>query len=86
MGGPLPPEKEAAIRALLPRNKIQAIKLYREATGVGLAEAKEAVEKMTGEVQATGGLPSNAPAKGCFGLIVAGALILATVATRYAFN
>ncbi len=33
------------IRSLLQRgNKIEAIKMYREATGVGLAEAKAAVE------------------------------------------
>ena len=85
MSQPLPPEKDAAIRALLPRNKIAAIKLYREATGVGLAEAKVAVERMVGEVQATGGLPSNEPSKGCFGVIV-GAIILATIAARYASN
>ncbi|WP_199836308.1 ribosomal protein L7/L12, partial [Streptomyces sp. NRRL F-4489] len=28
--------------------KIQAIKVYREATGAGLAEAKEAVERRAG--------------------------------------
>jgi ribosomal protein L7/L12 len=32
--------------ALRRGNKIEAIKIYRELTGVGLAEAKEAVEKM----------------------------------------
>jgi hypothetical protein len=31
--------------ALDPSSKIQAIKAYREGTGVGLAEAKDAVEK-----------------------------------------
>lgn len=40
-----PAELEAAIRALLSANqKIAAVKLYREQTGVGLAEAKDAVE------------------------------------------
>ena len=29
--------------------KLQAIKAYRERTGAGLAEAKEAVERMAGE-------------------------------------
>lgn len=33
---------QAALRS---RNKIEAIKLYRELTGVGLAEAKEAIDK-----------------------------------------
>ena len=37
--------------ALLRKNqKISAIKLYREKTGVGLAEAKDAVERMEGLV------------------------------------
>ena len=39
----------ADIVALLRRNKkIEAIKLYREKTGVGLAEAKDAVDRMEG--------------------------------------
>lgn len=49
--GPAPaalsPEALAAIRSELARgNKINAIKLMREATGLGLAEAKQAVEAM----------------------------------------
>lgn len=35
-------------------NKIKAIKLYREQTGVGLKEAKEAVERMALELRAPG--------------------------------
>ncbi|MBW8755193.1 MAG: ribosomal protein L7/L12 [Sphingomonadales bacterium] len=43
----LSPEQLAAIRAALTRgNKIEAIKLMRQATGLGLAEAKHAVEAM----------------------------------------
>ncbi|MGE3691355.1 MAG: ribosomal protein L7/L12 [Novosphingobium sp.] len=43
----LTPGRMEAIRgALLAKNKIMAIKLYREATGIGLAEAKSAVEAM----------------------------------------
>jgi len=38
----LAPELQAALRS---GNKIEAIKIYRELTGVGLAEAKEAVER-----------------------------------------
>jgi len=39
----------ADVISLLRRNqKINAIKLYREKTGVGLAEAKDAVERMEG--------------------------------------
>jgi len=43
----LSPEALAAIHGELARgNKINAIKLMREATGLGLAEAKQAVEVM----------------------------------------
>lgn len=43
----LSPGRLEAIRgALAAGNRIMAIKLYREATGVGLAEAKAAVEAM----------------------------------------
>lgn len=43
----LSPEALATIRAELARgNKIAAIKLMRAATGLGLAEAKQAVEAM----------------------------------------
>jgi ribosomal protein L7/L12 len=38
----LPPEAKAALAA---GNKIEAIKLVREATGLGLAEAKDMVER-----------------------------------------
>jgi ribosomal protein L7/L12 len=36
------PQIQAALRS---GNKIEAIKLYREMTGVGLAEAKDAIDK-----------------------------------------
>lgn len=43
----LSPEALGAIRGELARgNKINAIKLMREATGMGLAESKQAVEAM----------------------------------------
>jgi ribosomal protein L7/L12 len=45
MGVNLTPEEREAISAeLVSGRKIEAIKLYREATGLGLAEAKEAIE------------------------------------------
>lgn len=61
-------------------NKIAAIKEYRRITGVGLAEAKEAVESMplnpNEASSSSANLPSNAAQKsGCFGvLVVAGSL------------
>jgi hypothetical protein len=45
--GDLPPDLAAEVRALLAQDdKIEAIKLVRAATGLGLAEAKEMVERM----------------------------------------
>jgi len=45
-GSPLDPATRAEIEAMLAaRRKIDAIKLLREATGMGLKEAKEAVEE-----------------------------------------
>ena len=38
----LSPQIQAALRS---GNKIEAIKLYREMTGVGLAEAKQAIDR-----------------------------------------
>jgi len=38
----LSPQIQAAIRG---GNKIEAIKIYRELTGVGLAEAKQAIDR-----------------------------------------
>ena len=67
------PDKLNEIRLMVTEgNKILAIKMYREVTGVGLAEAKEAVEKLAsdGNAPAEGGLPTNASQKsGCFGMV-----------------
>lgn len=41
---PEPEAPGAVLQELLAGRKIQAIKIYREATGVGLREAKDAVE------------------------------------------
>ena len=79
---PLPPETEAEIRDVGRTNKVYAIKLYREATGVGLAEAKEAVEKMVAESSGNASLPGNAPAKGCFGMIAVAVLVGAGAVAR----
>ena len=60
MGASLTPAQRAAIRAALAAGeKIEAIKLLREATGLGLAEAKDAVERMERE-PGEGATPSPA--------------------------
>jgi hypothetical protein len=70
------PDKMSEVRSLMKAgNKIAAIKVYREITGVGLAEAKQAVESMQlnpsdANTPAPPGLPTNAPQKaGCTGMI-----------------
>ena len=53
MNTDIPEEKWAEIKAALSAGlKIEAITLYRECTGTGLAEAKEAVDKLEKEVRA----------------------------------
>ncbi len=62
MPNEIPNDDLERIRAALTAgNKIQAIKLYREATGAGLAEAKKAVEafEVGGTFEAS---PSGSPA------------------------
>lgn len=58
MAAPPPPDPYFAVRrALRAGNKIEAIKLFRQQTGVDLAQAKEAVEQMTLEAPATSAIP-----------------------------
>lgn len=53
MDTPLPEETWNEIKAALRENrKIEAIKLYRAATGAGLAESKAAVDKLEAELRA----------------------------------
>lgn len=55
------PATIAELRALLQRgNKIEAIKIYRQATGVGLKEAKDAVEAMQAGVVDANTFPTEA--------------------------
>ncbi len=63
--------------ALFTGQKILAIKLYREQTGVGLAEAKDAVEKLEAGLRASS--PERFTAKpagaGCMSLLLAGMVV-----------
>jgi len=67
---PIPEDKLSAIRdALVQRRKIEAIKIYRKTAGVGLAEAKSAVENLEQELRQKSpekfiALPER---KGCLG-------------------
>jgi len=81
MNTPLPDDKIAALRELLfAGRKIEAIKLYREMTGLGLKEAKEAVEGLESSLRKE--MPDRfktPPAKG--GCLGAAAVVGVCVAT-----
>jgi hypothetical protein len=73
MNTPIPENKLASVReALFSGQKIEAIKLYREGTGTGLADAKAAVEKLEVELRATSPEKFTPPAsgRGCLGVVV----------------
>jgi hypothetical protein len=62
------PDPTSAIKeTILAGNKIEAIKLYREQHGVGLAEAKEAVEKLEVELRGSqaGNAATSTSGRGC---------------------
>jgi hypothetical protein len=62
-------ELQEQVRRLLSQGKkIEAIKIYREATGLGLAESKYAVEMVEAELRSTAQLPPKAKS-GCFALL-----------------
>jgi hypothetical protein len=53
---------------LLAGKKIEAIKRYRESSGLGLKESKDAIELVENELRKTGHIPQKAA--GCLGLIL----------------
>jgi ribosomal protein L7/L12 len=72
--------RQAILEAIYGAQKIEAIKLVREATRCGLKEAKEFVERLSDELYAKE--PEKfaaAPTRksGCVGMLVAVAVILA---------
>jgi len=78
MAPELTPEQLRKIDDLLAAgSKIQAIKVYREATGLGLKEAKEAIDDVAAELarRAPGKYPEAR--KGCALLLIAGGAMVA---------
>ena len=71
------PKIEQIKRALFAGQKIAAIKIYREQTNSGLADAKEAIERLEAELRASS--PEKftaAPVKvGCVGVVLAVVLL-----------
>jgi hypothetical protein len=73
-------QTDAIIDALYASRKIEAIKLYREATHAGLAESKDFVEKLEAELRAQHPEKFKTPpgGKGCaVGAAVLGAVLVA---------
>lgn len=65
MNHDLSPEHRRAIQSALQRgSKIEAVKLYRDATGASLADSKDAVEAMPVDPIPVAGLPSLLPTTG----------------------
>lgn len=68
-----PAQREAILAEVKGGNKIAAIKLCREATGMGLAEAKEWVEKLEAALDSpVGPVPENVALSPLAGLLFAG--------------
>ncbi len=65
--------------------KIQAIKLYRELTGLGLKESKDAVEELERSFRASHPekFTASAQGKGCLGVLVIGALCCSGLAAYW---
>ena len=76
MPSPTDAQMNAIAAALRAGNKIEAIKLHREATGLGLKESKDEVEAIEAGLREK--FPDQFPAKaaggkgGCLGLVVFG--------------
>ena len=73
----LPEEKAAAItEALFAGRKIEAIKIYREFSGEGLKEAKQAMEKLEAELRQECPEKFGASTKaGCGAMLLFGGLL-----------
>lgn len=61
--------------AIIRRKKIAAIKIYREATGCGLKEAKEAIEEITSSLVSDNPKLLAKKSSGCASLIIFGFLV-----------
>jgi hypothetical protein len=85
MPHPLPDEVAAQIRAaILAGHKIQAIKLYREASGAGLKDAKDFIEAIEAELRQTEPESFSPPNKsGCAGMLLAITLFMSILIASF---
>ena len=71
---------DKVVEAVTSRRKIEAIKILRAETGMGLKEAKHAVE----DLERSLGLPPASNSSGCSGLILlAGLAVCGALIYRY---
>lgn len=77
--------REAILNAIYARRKIEAIKLVREAAGVGLKEAKEFVEKFSDDLEAKSPEKFAAKPKGCGTAVLLLTLVVMIVALTVRF-
>ena len=77
MSNPITDEQIATLsECIFQGRKIEAIKLYRGMTGLGLKEAKDAVEGLEKSLRASAPdkFVAGAQGKGCLGVVVVGLL------------
>lgn len=79
----MPANAPTVTALLLSGNKIEAIKRYREATGLGLKEAKDAVEALAAQLPAAAAQPQVVERPRRFGL--AGVAVLVALAAAAAY-
>lgn len=80
MNEPISEDKVEEIKAaIFAGNKIEAIKLFRAETGKELAEAKDFVEELICELRAKEPEKFTSPSRGCVGVVVLFALVLAAI-------
>jgi ribosomal protein L7/L12 len=79
--------RERVSELLFAGKKIHAIKVYRELTGVGLKEAKDAVEAMEKALRGTDALRfENAKPGGCLGMALVAAGVIGVAAAAVALG
>lgn len=89
MSHPVSDEQIATLSAcVFQGRKIEAIKLYREMTGLGLKEAKDAVEQLEQSLRASSPdkFAAGPQSKGCLGVVVVGLLLCGLGAGAYWFG
>lgn len=78
---PTPDQRQQIADAIAAGRKIEAIKLYREATGCDLKDAKDFIEKLTAELQKADPekFPRNPAGKGCLVVLFLFVVLVAAV-------